>query len=149
MGSRLLSRAKNEQLAKVHVMWPLPCSSSRPAKIRLRPGIAHGRGPLLHRRDSWTLHCSLPLFATQTTTTERIRDIQSHGVASTQQTPPSNHLHLAYHSATFYLEPCNTPISCTRTALTRPINKHPTAGVPRRRCRQIMEWSQSMPKALL
>ena len=87
MGSRLPSRAEGKWLKR---MWPLRVHQGWPAKTRLRPGIAHGRGPLLHRRDSWTLHCSLPLFATQTTTTERIRDIQSHGVASTQQTPPSN-----------------------------------------------------------
>ena len=141
----VLSRAKNSW---PKCMWPLPCSSSWPAKIRLRPGIAHGRGPHLHRRGLEPLP-KAPCSQHRPHTTQRMPDIQSHGLASTQQTPPSNHLHLAYHSATFYLEPCNTPISCTRTALTRPINKHPTAGVPRRRCRQIMEWSQSMPKALL
>jgi hypothetical protein len=118
----------NRQLAKAHVA----SSSSQvhdsswqgwPAKIRLRPGIASGRGPLLHRRDL----VPLPLFATQTTTTERIRDIQSHGVASTQQTPPSNHPDLTSYSPTFYLDPCNIPTPTTRTALTRPINIIPPA----------------------
>ena len=115
-------------------MWPLGLfvftRGRRPAKTRLRPGIASGRGPLLHRRDPGSQDLArrpLPLFVTQTTTTERIRDIQSHGGASAQQTPPSNHPDLAYCSPTFHLEPCNTPISTTRSALTRPINIIPPA----------------------
>ena len=60
MGSRLPSRAEGKWLKR---MWPLRVHQGWPAKTRLRPGIAHGRGPLLHRRGLEPL----PLFATQTT----------------------------------------------------------------------------------
>jgi hypothetical protein len=125
LGSRLLSRAKNKW---PKCMWPLRLHQGWRAKTRLRPGIAHGRGPLLHRRDSWTLHRCSPcsrhrpplLNASVTSNLMGSRPHNKHHLAT-------NHPDLAYSYTTFYRDPCNTPTSTTRTALTRPINTIPPA----------------------
>jgi hypothetical protein len=146
MGSRLVSRAKNNS---PKCMWPFRVHQGWPAKTGLRPGIAHGRGSTSSPSRLLDLAPLLPLFATQTTTTERIRDIQSHGVASTQQTPPGNQPSCPCILQHNILSASLQYTNIHPTDSSHATNKHHTTGVPRRRCCQIMEWSQSMPKALL
>ena len=109
-------------------------------QTELSPGIALTRGPHLHRRDRSP--CSQhrpPLSAWVTSNLMESRPHNRHYLATI----------LASHTTCQHSTGARQSANIQHASNSHATNKHHTTGVPRRRCCQTMEWSQSTPTALL